>query len=265
MQGVIKGRRARPRRTVLYGTHGIGKTTWAAGAPAPLILSTEDGANDVGCDRTPLLTTVVEVSQWLIDLTGPESHEYKTIVIDTADWMEKIIWRATCEDSNKKTIEDFGYGKGYLLAARRWEKLLFLLDQCIARGLNVILLAHAKVEKFSPPDGDAYDRWQLDLHKTVSPLVQEWADEVLFAKYRVDTIRREEGFGQTKTRAIGSGERVVYTCEAPTHAAKRRIEMPDEIGLSWTEYQKYWPGSDVATGDVNGIVKDGSSKKVSKQ
>lgn len=263
MQGVIKGRKARPRRTVMYGTHGIGKTTWAAGAESPLILTTETGADDIGCDRTPLLANAIDVQAWLIALTGDERHEYKTVVLDTADWMEKIIWRYVCEKAQKKTIEDFGYGKGYLLAARKWEEFLSLLDLCIQKGLNVILLAHAKIERFSPPDADPYDRWQLDLHKTIAPLVQEWADEVMFAKYRVDTIKKDEGFGQTKTRAIGSGERVVYTCEAPTHAAKRRIEMPDEIGLNWSEYHKYWPTGNGSAGNIQGAVVDGHSKKAS--
>lgn len=260
MLPVIKGKKARPRRTVLYGTHGIGKTTWAANAPAPLVLQTEDGCNDIGCDRTPLLKSVQDVSRWLIDLTGEEEHEYKSIIIDTLDWLEKLIWRATCEDAGKKSIEEFGYGKGYVLAISRWEKLLQVLDLCISKGMNVILLAHAKIERFSPPDSDQYDRWQLDLHKTVSPLVQEWADEVLFAKYKVDTIRKDEGFGNSKTKAIGSGERVVYTCEAPTHMAKRRIEMPNEIGLDWNEYHKHWPSNGSAT-NIAGVVKDGSSKK----
>lgn len=269
LNGVISGRRTRPRRVLLYGTHGIGKSTWAASSPRPIVLATEDGLDDVGADRTPLLTETVQVAQWLIGLAGEEDHGYRSVVIDSLDWLEKLIWQATCRDESKKNIEDFGYGKGYTKAVQRWEKLLGMLDGCRARGMNVVLLAHAKVERFAPPDSDAYDRWQPDLHKLAAPLIQEWCDEVFFASYQVSTIQREEKFGQTRTRAIGSGERVVYTSEAPTHAAKRRIQLPDQLPLDWSAYQAHWPqgqtqqqaAPSVAGGDISGIVTDGHSKK----
>ena len=202
---------------------------------------------------------------WLIDLSGQEDHGYKTVVIDSLDWLEKLIWQATAKEADKKSIEDFGYGKGYVLACRRWEQLLHMLDACRSvRGMNVILLAHAKVERFTPPDNDPYDRWMPDIHKSACPMLQEWCDEVLFATYQISTIKRDEGFGQHRTRAIGSGERVVHTCEQPTHQAKRRIELPDTMGLEWGEYEKHWPTGNGSGGNIGGLVEDGHSKKASK-
>jgi hypothetical protein len=262
LPGIIRGKRITPRRTLCYGTPGIGKSTFGAHAPSPIVISIEDGLDDIGCDRTPVLRETTEVAQWLMLLgSEAEQHDYKTVVIDSLDWLEKLIWTATCREAGKNSLEDFGYGKGYLFATKRWEQLLLMLDCCRMRGMNVVLLAHAKVEKFSPPDADAYDRWQPDLHKTAWPMIKEWCDEVLFAKYDVSTITREEGFGQKRTRAVGSADRVLYTCEQPTHVAKRRIQMPDKIALDWSEYQKHWPTGNVPTGDINGIVTDGSSKK----
>jgi len=102
----------------------------------------------------------------------------------------------------------------------------------------------------------------LDLHKEAAPILYEWCDEVLFATYRVSTIKREEGFGQTRTRAVGSGERVVYTCEAPTHQAKRRIDLPDPMLLDFSAYQSLWPTPTMTTKNaVEGVVVNGSSKK----
>jgi hypothetical protein len=243
---------------LLYGTHGIGKSTWASQAPKPIVLATEDGLDDVGVDRTPVLRETTEVARWLIELAGEEQHDYRTVVIDSLDWLEKLIWQATCKDAGKKSIEDFGYGKGYIFAGRRWESLLLMLDGCRVRGMNVVLLAHAKIERFSPPDVDPYDRWQLDLHKTAASMLLEWCDEVLFACYKVATVKSDEGFGQKRTRAVGSGDRIVHTCEAPTHAAKRRIEMPDQMPLAWQEYQRHWPA---IGGDIGGVVVDGHSKQ----
>ena len=67
---------------------------------------------------------------------------------------------------------------------------------------------------------------------------------------------------------MGQGERIIYTSEAATHAAKRRIQLPDQLPLEWSAYQAHWPqgqqqqaGANVAAGDISGIVTDGHSKK----
>jgi hypothetical protein len=224
-------------------------------------LATEDGLGDIGVDHLPLYgRETIEVGKALIALSGEEDCGYRTVVIDSLDWLEKMIWAATVKEHGKKSIEDFSFGRGHILAAKRWEQLIHMLEACRARGLNCVLLAHAKIERFSPPDSDAYDRYVPDLHKTAAALVEEWADEVLFATYRVNTVAKDEGFGQSRTRAIGSGERVVYTCEAPTHRAKRRIELPDVLPLEWAAYAAAWPVNGQA--DIQGIVKDGHSKQI---
>lgn len=263
LENVITGKRASPRRILLYGTHGIGKSTWAAGAPSPIVLQTEDGLNDIGVDRTPVLTKTIDVARWLIELSGEAQHKYQSVVIDTVDWLEKLIWTAVCEEGDKKSIEDFGYGKGYVRALQRWEQLIAYLEACRAKGLHCILVAHARVEKYTPPDADPYDRWSPDIHKTAAACLQEWADEVLFATYKVATVKTPTNFGQARTRAVGEGERLVYTSEQPTHLAKRRIELPDVLPLEFKAYQEHWPSNGQAKrrGNVDGMVKDGSSKK----
>ena len=40
---VKSGIQSVPRRTLIYGQHGVGKTTMAAQWPEPILLPTEDG------------------------------------------------------------------------------------------------------------------------------------------------------------------------------------------------------------------------------
>jgi len=250
---VITGKRLRPRRTLLYGPHGIGKSTWAAHAPSPLFLSCEDGLDDIGVDRTPTLKHLTDVQGWLVDFLAKEDHGYQTVVIDTVDWLEKLVWKRLCESAQKDSIEDFGFGKGYTKALDKWSQIITALNVLRnERDLNIVLLAHAKVLTFRPPDEDSYDRYEPDLHRHASSYLQEWADEVLFATRRVYTIAKDEGFNRERTRAVGDGERIVHTCEKPTHMGKRRLLMPDVIPLDWTEYQRYWPGGNVAEGNTAG-------------
>lgn len=266
LANVISGRKKSPRRVLLYGTHGIGKSVWASNAPRPIFLNVEDGLADIDCQRTPLVKDFAGVNGWISTLLTQE-HDRATLVIDTADWLERIVHADVAQSLNKQSIEEIGYGKGYIFALNRWEFLLRSLEHLRAqRGMAVIMLAHARITKFSPPDADTYDRYEPDLHKSVCPVLQEWADEVLFAAYRVNTIQREERFGQERTRAIGTGERVVYTCESPTHLAKRRANLPDVLPLDFNAYAAAlaanYNGNGEAAANIAGIVTNGHSKKV---
>jgi hypothetical protein len=113
--------------------------------------------------------------------------------------------------------------------------------------MTIVLIAHAKIEKFENPETVPYDRYSPRLHKLASALVQEWCDEVLFATYRVHTIKVADGFDKAKHNGVGTGERIIRTTERPSHVAKNRLNMPDEIQLDWREYQRCAHGDVPAT------------------
>jgi len=257
---IIQGKRARPRRVVFYGVHGIGKSTWAAHAPSPIFLTTEDGLDDIGVDRTPMIRTLGEFNAAVSDLVT-QPHDYRTVVVDSIDWLEQLIWKTVADEKNKDSIDEISYFRGYGFALKHWAFVLSSLEHLRnERNIGVILIAHAKSMKIDPPDGESFNRYEPDLHKTVAPLIQEWADEVLFARYKVDAIKKGEGFNE-RTIAIG-GERTVYTCESPAHLAKRRIAMPDTIAMDWNVYANHIKEAQAghAGGNINGTVVDGSSK-----
>jgi hypothetical protein len=109
---------------------------------------------------------------------------FKTIVIDSADWAEKLLIEWLLKTSGKKSIEDFGFGKGFTHVAEGFGRLLTQCDGLIAMGMHVVFVAHVKVVRTSPPDmTDGYDRWELKLSKQVAPLLKEWCDALLFCNY----------------------------------------------------------------------------------
>jgi hypothetical protein len=224
---------------LLYGTHKIGKSTWAASAPNPYFLNIEDGLDDIDCEKSPLLKSYADVISQ-VSILSTEDHDRQTIVVDTMDWMEKLIHAKVAEAAGKKNLTEIGYGKGYDFAIVEWDFFLRGLNHLrTTRNMGIVLLAHAKITKFQPPEADPYDRYEPDLHKSVCPMIQEWCDEILFANYRTSTVTKDLGFDKTRTRAIGTGERVVYTAEMPTHLAGRRILMPDIIPFDFAAYAAY--------------------------
>lgn len=239
MQQIQSGRTQMPPRIMTYGTEGIGKSTLAAGTPRPIFLQTEDGLGEIACDKFPLAKTFDDVLLALNELVN-EQHQYETVVIDSLDWLERLIWDAVCKRESATTIEKVGggYGKGYTLALDFWRKLIDRLTALHdSRQMMVFLIAHAKVEKFEDPEAPAYDRYSPRLHKHAAALVTEWCDAVLFATRRFTTRSEDAGFGRQRAIAApigaGGGERMLRTVGGPSCVAKNRYGLKPEIALSW--------------------------------
>lgn len=240
LQQVHNGKRPAPRRAMLYGIPGIGKSTWGAMSDSPIFIQTEDGLSEIECAKFPLADTYAQVIAALSELYA-EEHTYQTVVVDTLDWLERLIWAEVCRKRGVENIEDVGYGKGYVFALTHWREILDGLTALRnERGMMVILVAHCQVEKFQSPVADTYDRYGPRLHRHAAAMVQEWADEVLFATYKVQTKQVDEGFDRKRTRAVGQAERVVYTTEGPAHVAKHRLPgLPDELPLDYRAYARH--------------------------
>lgn len=239
MQRIQTGRTSAPPRLLVYGTEGIGKSTLAAQTPQPIFIQTEDGLGEINCCKFPLAQSFAEVSTALEELQR-EKHDFQTLVIDSLDWLERLIWDAVCQDFGVKSIEkvDGGYGKGYIHALQPWRKLLEQLSVLHReRAMVILLIAHAKVEKFDDPESSPYDRYSPRLHKHAAALVTEWCDGVLFATRKIRTQTEEAGFGRKRTtaHAIGKdgGERVLRTIGGPSCVAKNRYDLDGELPLDW--------------------------------
>lgn len=221
----------RPQKVLVYGVQGLGKTTFGTTFESPILLRVEDGAAALDVPTFPkLVETYAELCEAITALHG--DHGFKTLVVDSLDWMEPLVWAQVCARVGKASIEDLGYGKGYVEADAEWRTIMGGFDSLrLNKGMTIVLVAHAEIKRHEPPDGEAYDRYQIKLHKRAWALWQEWADMVLFANYRRRTVKTKDGGakGQDKFRAEGSGERCLYTDERPAYLAKNRWGLPHEI------------------------------------
>jgi hypothetical protein len=238
LANIYRGKKVKPRRTLLYGTHGIGKTTWASNWPSPLFLDLEGGVNDLDV-ASVRIKNAIELYGAVIEL-GTGSDEYKTLVVDSADWLEKQVWEELCKKHNKESIADLAFGKGYKDSAAYFGKLLAALDLVVDAGLHVLLLAHCKQEKVEPPDSESYHRYTPKMHEQVNSLLQEWCDEVLFCKDKSFTTKTDEGFNRKRAIVSNSSERVIYTCERPAWLAKNRLGLPEEMSMNFNEYELFF-------------------------
>lgn len=240
MSKIYRGIVPAPRRVMLYGTHGIGKSSFAAQSPNPIFIQTEDGLGNIDCAKFPLALSFDDVRDALMELYS-EDHSFQTVVIDSLDWLERLIFMKVCQHRNVESIEDIGFAKGYIYALDFWREIMAGLEALREKkDMMIILLAHCKIEKFDNPAGDSYNYYCPQINKHASLIIQQWVDEVLFATYKVNTVQTDEGFKRKKTRAVGDGDRVIRTTARPYHLAKNRLNLPDEIELDWNVFSHYF-------------------------
>lgn len=235
---ISSGKISRAVKTVIYGPEGIGKSTLASQFPNPLFLDMEGGTAQMDVRRIEkpkswpeLIATVDEVAK-TPGICG-------TLVLDTADWTEGMLIGHICKVYNQKSIESFGYGKGYTYLGEEWGKLMDAFTRVIESGKNVTVIAHAKQRKVELPDqAGSFDHWEMKLSRQVAPLLKEWSDLLLFLNYKTYVVTTD-----TNTRKAQGGKRVMYTSHNPVWDAKNRHGLPEEVEMSFKPIEKIFEGA----------------------
>jgi hypothetical protein len=241
LKNLKKSVQLRPFISVLYGTPGVGKTTFAAKAPDTLFFKIEDGLDGIESAKYPvtedrdLFKSVHEVIKAL-NAVLTEDHDFTTLAIDSLSALEKLIWEAVSAEQSTP-IAEIPYGRGYDMAMVYWHQIFELIELIRGkRNMIIILIGHCKIKKVLDPMSDDYERYMLDLQDKPSAYLTKWSDMILFADQEILTTQKDAGFNKKTTKAIG-GHRVLYTVEDPKYMAKNRYGLPPKIALDWN---KFW-------------------------
>lgn len=240
---ITRGKIQKAQKVAVYGPEGIGKSTFASHFPNPLWSDVEESTTHMDVARLPKATSW-EMLKSHVDFVLKNPDVCQTFVIDTADWAEILCVNHVCAKNNIKGIEDLGYGKGYVYLAEEFGRFLNKLNDVVDAGINVVILAHAKMRKFEQPDElGAYDRWELKLSKQVAPLIKEWADAVLFANYKTTVVNVDnQGAVKGKNKAQG-GKRIMHTQHHPCWDAKNRWGLSEETDFDFAVIAPHIPGN----------------------
>ena len=184
-------------RAILAGNEKIGKTTLACSAPRPLLIPLEMGYGGVNVNKTPMMTTLYDVMQFLEEVHSTVHaglFPYQTLVFDSGTALERLIHEATIAGDkaakSDTTMESAlgGYGKAYTFANSLFDQFLKKLDiLCSNYAINIIITCHVFAAKMVDPTSGEYDTWDLLLHspknqKTYGKreMITQWADLVGF-------------------------------------------------------------------------------------
>ncbi len=235
---LITGKVSKPQRVVIYGPEGIGKSTLAAAFPEPVFLDTEGGTIHLNITRFAQPQNWEEILGFVAQL-GQSEHSFQTLVIDTVDWLERLLIEHICRKSHKDGIEDFGYGKGYTYLSEEFSRFLQSLEVLRTRGMHLVMVAHSTIRKFEQPDAaGAYDRYELKLSKQCAPLLKEWCDLLLFVNY-FTKVTETDG----RKKAVGGKERRIYTAHCAAFDAKNRHGLDDVLPMEFAAIAHVFPAT----------------------
>jgi hypothetical protein len=223
---ITTGKIQRAQKVFLYGVEKIGKSSLIAKFPSPLFLDVEEGTHHLNLARLDI-KSADELDRAITDVIR-ERHNYKTLVIDSADQAEKLMANVVIEENHWRSIDEPGYGKGFTALGEKFQVFLDDLDLVISKGINVVLIGHAHIKRFNPPETlEGYDRWEPKLAPKDSEKAKAWADAVLFASFDTKVIETDG-----KAKGIRGRERVIYTVRSAAYDAGNRHGLPEVIKMS---------------------------------
>lgn len=237
---ITGGKVPHAKKVVVYGVEGVGKTTFASKFPNPLFIDTEGSTKNIDVRRMPAPTSWPMLLDEVMDVV--QSRSCGTLVIDTADWAEKLCVSNLCTAKGWNGIEDPSYGIGYRYAYEEFGKLLNELEMVVSAGIHVVVNCHSIITKFEQPDEmGSYDRYQLKLIDSkkcsIANMVKEWADMVLFANFQTIVVQNKE----KKTKGQGGTKRVMYTTRTAAWDAKNREGLLDVMDFDFNQIAHLFP------------------------
>jgi hypothetical protein len=247
MKDVTKAGSGLPSRGVIYGTEGVGKTSLGCRSPGSIFMTTrgETGLETlIDAGRVPETPHLPEISSFqdvlgVIRQLTDEPHDYRTLVIDTINGVERLCHEHVCqrEFGGRWGRDGFtSFNTGYDVALADWRELLVALDRLReVRRMGIVALCHARIAPFKNPEGADYDRFTPDLHPKTWGLTHKWADYVLFLNFDtyVDADRSQRAKGKGGTRRVLHTERTAAFDAKNRHGLPERIDCGDSAAEAW--------------------------------
>ena len=221
---------------LLYGVQGMGKSTFASEMPAPVFIQTTDGLEGLGVQAFPLAQTAEDVRNALHSVLN-DKHDFKTLVIDTIGWLEKLIHAEVCGQLGLEYMTQASV-KSYPLAKTKLFEMKQLWDRInTERKMFILLVGHATIQKFEDPTTASYDRYQVDMNDKCAEMLLQDVDIVAFMNQKVAIKTEELGFGKEAVKGQASARYVFFHPRPAFFAKEHNYGLPPEIlikeGQQW--------------------------------
>ena len=215
---VIKKATPTAPKLLLYGMAGVGKSSLAGKLEKPLFIDLEGGLNYLDVARTETITTYDKFYEVLVEIgrNREEYKNYKTIVIDSVDWLVRYATeKAAGIDLNNldSTLNRAGggYGNGkQMLENEIRTHLLPFLARLNLLGFGICFIAHTDQKVLLDGDGNKIETITPKIDVNTMNVFVEWCDFVYYLKKRDNGERYllldSDGVSLAKNRVGRTGE-----------------------------------------------------------
>ena len=211
-----------------YGHPKGGKSTWASGFPNAVFLATEAGLNALSAFK-------VDIDHWEKFLEACNElavgqHDFKNIIVDTADNAWFLCRRYICEKYKVDYEGDLSFGKGHSLVLNEFTRVITKLSM-LPYGL--VLISHASIQEIQTRTG-AKHKTVPSLPEKPRKLILGLADMILYCD--LETVSLPDG-KQTIRRVIRTQPHPSY------EAGDRTGRLPDVIDLDYDAFVRAFTGN----------------------
>ena len=242
LDSIITGVEEVPLVTVISGGTSVGKSTTASQADAPIMLNLENGAEMLDIQKFPLYGKNIVFDDCMESLrlifANHKKMGVKTVIVDSMDWVQKLIHKEVCKQKGVETIDELKWGAGYQLSASLAIDFFNGLDSLRHLGLEIIIICHTAIVKVDEPIHDLYEIYDLKLDRLIRNHLKEWATVIAFCEFEQKTHLKGERFGKKVYKATSTGSRIMHTVPQAGFAAKSRIPIPSPLPLDWKIFKQ---------------------------
>lgn len=263
---LIDTRTTQGKFLMLYGEAGEGKTSLAAQFPAPLFVVTsgEQGIfllkqRSVVSQNLPVIALdELFPHEFIPQGTGhpgwkkcmetlemfrDDDHPYQTLVIDSVSGLQDLCFQHCASqlfDGDMDSEAFTGWFRGYSKAAEAFWSAEFLpiILSIVARGLNVVLVAHQDYKQVENPSGPDFNRFQPALQKGIWNFTKKDLHGVFYLGREVMVVIDKK----TKKKSTTGDRRFIGLAPSTYYIAKTwctpegitELECGESAAASWS-------------------------------
>lgn len=163
----------------------IGKSTFGARMPKPLLLAFERGYNAIPGVIAQDITSWGEMKQVMRELKKPEVQEnFKSIVVDTIDIAADFAQKYVCNQLGIENIGDGGWTtNGWAKYKKEFEDVFRTLAQL---GYAIVFISHDKEKTIKPQNGTEYQQIGSSMQSSALSIIENMADIIGYAHPKVN-------------------------------------------------------------------------------
>ena len=224
------GVQANALAVLIYGGEKHGKTQLVSSVPNILMQPLEEGRGLLTTEALPQPKDFDEALAQVIEV-ATEEHEFKALGVDSISILEEMARNKVATENGKESIGDLAHGKGYVVTESLMAKYIAALQACRRKGMNVFVIAHAKIEFYQDPILGEYQRMEPAVHKRIKDMWTRWADIIGFLEIEKMAIDKGEDANRAVRTSMVTGSRFLNLQENGSFIAGNRFGLPSQIEI----------------------------------